>query len=107
MLNRRTNWFQDFLSIGVVVLALAVVQSPLWRPMAAPRSVTATIGASVVVPYRGEITKATIFRTQTATISADGPGRIMIHGHRPGTTNLLIRYKDGGSQIYEVVVLPG
>jgi hypothetical protein len=106
----RTSWstfLKNVLSITALLLSLAALQSPLWRPNPSPLSVTARSGATVVFSYQGQLEKAIIFRKSNATLSAGGPGQIMIHAHHPGKTSMLIRYKDGDSRLYELVILPG
>jgi hypothetical protein len=105
MESLRSTHLKNFLSITALGLSLAALQSPLWRPT--PRSVTAKAGGTVVLTYDGELENAMIFQKRTATLSAAGPGRLVIHGHAPGKTSLLIRYKDGERTVYEVVVPPG
>ena len=105
--TRRHILLKNALSITALILSMAALQSPLWRPRVAPRSVTAKAGGTATVACEGEIEKAMIFHKRTATLTAPGPGQLMIHGHAPGKTSLLIRYKDGDSAIYEVVVIPG
>jgi hypothetical protein len=98
---------KNFLGVSALLLSLAVLQSPLWRPKETPRCVTAKAGGTVVFPYQGELENAMVFRKRTATLSAAGPGKIAIHAHAPGRTSLLIRLKGGESKVYELVVLPG
>jgi hypothetical protein len=107
MENRMSAYMKNALSMLALLLSLGALQSPLWRPALTPRSVTATVGGTVILPYSGEIEKVTIFQKETATLSADSPGQIMIHGTSPGKTNLLIRYKDGATRLYEITVVPG
>jgi hypothetical protein len=102
-----STYLKNTLSVIALVLPLAALQSPLWRPVAAPQCVTARVGATVVFSYDREIDGATIFQKRLASLSLGGPGRLMIHGNAPGKTNLLIRYKDGGTKLFEIVVLPG
>ena len=60
-----------------------------------------------MVPYEGEIERAMVFQKRNATLSAAGPGQLAVHGHVPGKTSLLIRFKGGESKVYEIIVLPG
>ena len=98
---------KSFLAILALLLSLAALQSPLWRPESAPQSITAKAGGTALVNFDGELDRATIFHRKTATLSNVGPGQIMVHGWNPGKTSLLIRCKDGNSTVYEVVILPG
>ncbi len=107
MATRRSTYLKNFFSITAVLLSLAVLQSPLWRPAGAPRCVTTTEGGTVILEYEGQLDSATIFRKETATVSVPAPGRLAIHAHEPGKTSLLMRFKDGESRLYDVVVLPG
>ena len=107
MTEKGSTYLKKVLSIAALLLSLAALQSPLWRPEAATRSVTAKAGGTVTVPYDGQLDKAVIFRRRMATLSAGSPGQLVIHAHAPGKTSMLIRYKDGDSVLYEVIVLPG
>jgi hypothetical protein len=104
--TRRHTYLKNFLSITALILSWAALQSPLWRPADAPLSVTAKTGGSVILAYDGELENAMIFHKSTATLSAGGPGHLVIHGHAAGKTSLLIRCKHGESKLYQVVVLP-
>ena len=107
MENRRPHSFKNTLVITAVLLAFAALQSPLRFPSSGPGEVTAKSGGTVLLNYDGELERAAIFQKHTATLSSGGPGRLVIHGHKPGKTTLLLRYKDGASMIYDVVVRPG
>ena len=107
-MNLRNNTHRkNLLGVLALLAALAALQSPLWRPAEAPRSLTAKSGGTVTVTYDRELENAMIFQKATASLSAGAKGELVIHGHAPGRTRLLIRYKDGASRVYEVVVLPG
>ena len=97
---------KNSLAILALLLALATVQGPLWRPAAGSRSVTAKAGSTVIFPYEGEIERALIFQKGTAYLTPAGPGRLVIHANAPGKTRMLLRYKTGESRLYEVVILP-
>jgi hypothetical protein len=103
----ETNIVKNALSVIALLLSLAAVQSPLWRPAVPPRCVTAKAGGTVLVDYGRAIDRASILQKRTATLTAAGPHRLMIHAHAPGRTCLIINYKDGQSRLYEVVVIPG
>jgi hypothetical protein len=107
MNRRRSVYLKKFLGITALMLLLAAVQSPLSRPTAALESVTARSGMATILKYNGEIERAMIFQRRTATLTASGSGRLVIHGHEPGKTSLLIHFKSGDSKVYEVVVIPG
>jgi hypothetical protein len=107
MVNCRSTQVTNLLSITALVLSFGALQSPLWRPAVTTPCVTATVGGTAVLAFDGQIDRASIFQKKTATLSSDGPGRLIIHGRTTGTTNLLLRYKDGDSKLYEIVVLPG
>jgi hypothetical protein len=96
---------RNFVRITALILSLAALQSPLWRPPV--DRVTAKSGGTADVIYGGQLEKAMIFKRQNATLTAPGPGHLVIHGHAPGKTSLLIRCKGGISKVYEIVVLPG
>jgi len=107
MENSRSDRRKNLLALLALMLSLAALQSPLWRPAAPPRSLTARAGGSIDVEYDGKLEKAVIFRRGLATLSAGGPGKLVIHAHTPGKTSLLIQFKGGASKVYDVVVLPG
>ena len=107
MKRRHHNLLKNALSIGALVISLGALQSPLWRPVVAPRCVTAKAGKTVTFEYEYNIEKATILHSRTAGVLASGPRQLMIHGREPGHTCLIIRYKGGESKLFDVVVLPG
>ena len=107
MNSRNNSHLKNLLAMLALLLSLAALQGPLWRPGEAPRCLTATSGGTVTVAYDRELENAMIFQNATASLSADAKGELVIHGHAPGRTRLIIRYKDGASRVYEVVVLPG
>lgn len=107
MNSGRSPHLKNFLAVTILVLSLAGFQSPLWRPDPAPQYVTAKAGGTVIVPYKGEIERAMVFQKRNATLSAAGPGQLAVHGHTPGKTSLLIRFKGGESKLYELIVRPG
>jgi len=98
---------KNSLAILALLLALATVQGPLWRPAAGSRSVTAKAGSTVIIAYEGEIERALIFQKGTASLTGAGHGQLAIHANAPGRTRMLLRYKGGESRLYEVVVIPG
>jgi hypothetical protein len=106
MEKRWSIYLKNAFSITALLLSLAALQGPLWRSASAGR-VTAKSGGTVLLNYDGDLEKAAIFEKRTATLSSGQPGQLVIHGHKPGKTSLLLRYKDGDSMVYEVVVLPG
>jgi hypothetical protein len=107
MTRRTNNGLKNLLSITALVLSLAALQSPLWRPVIGSPSVTAKSGGTVLFGCDRDIEKATILQGQTATLSLADPHQLVIHAHQPGHTHLLIKFKDGERKLYEVVVLPG
>ena len=103
---RHSKTLKNALGVTVLLLALAALQSPLWRPAVAPRCVTAKAGGTVFFEYEYDIEKATILHGRTASVAATGPRELKIHGNAPGHTCLIIHYKGGESRLYEVVLLP-
>jgi len=95
---------KNLLSIGVLMLCLTALQSPMWRPHAAPRCITVAAGGSAVVESEREIEKAGILEKHTATPTVS-LHRVVVHGVAPGRTSLVICSKDGATNVYEVVVL--
>ncbi len=107
MQPRVKHYLINALSVTALVLSLAAVQSPLWRPVLGTPCFTAKTGGIVFFDYGREIEKATILQSHTASLSAVGPHQLAIHAHAPGHTRMLIKYKDGERKLYDVVVLPG
>ena len=103
---RHSSRIKNLLSVTSLLLSLAALQGPLWRPHAAPRYVTAKVGGTAVLTYDGAIQRASIFEKRTASLSTGGPHQILIHGHAPGRTSLMIVYQNGERALYRVVVLP-
>jgi len=106
MNSRNNSHLKNLLAMLALLLSLAALQGPLWRPTEAPPCLTATSGGTVTLAYDRELLNAVIFQSATASLSAGAKGELLIHGHTPGRTRLLIRYKDGDSRVYEIVVLP-
>jgi hypothetical protein len=107
MQTRHHNFLKNALAITALLISLAALQSPLWRPDTAPRCVTAKAGGTVTFDYQSDIEKATILHRRTASLAVTGPRQLVIHGNAPGRTCLIIHYKGGESRLYEVVILPG
>jgi hypothetical protein len=107
METRRHNCLKNALSVTALLISLAALQSPLWRPASEPYCVTAKAGGTVTFDYNCDIEKATILHRRTATLSVTGPRQVKIHGVAPGRTALIIRYGGGESRLYKVVILPG
>ncbi|HEY3835848.1 MAG TPA: hypothetical protein VGL72_04725 [Bryobacteraceae bacterium] len=105
MKSSTSTHLKNALSITALLLSLAALQCPLWGP--AVEHITAKSGGTADVIYGRQLEKAMVFKKGTATLSAPAPGHLMIHGHAPGRTSLLIFYRNGQSTIYEVEVLPG
>jgi hypothetical protein len=105
MSNSISIHIKNFLAVASLLLSLAALQSPLWRPEPTP-SLTAKAGDTLIFPYQGELQRALIFQKEMATLSGAVPGQLAIHTHSPGKTRMLIRFKDGASKVYDLVVLP-
>jgi hypothetical protein len=106
MNQRLTIHIKNFLAVTALVLSLATLQRPLWRPDPIPQ-LTAKAGCTVIVPYKGQIERALIFHKRNATLSGAGPGELAVHGHAPGKMSLLIRFKGGESKVYDLIVVLG
>ena len=102
----RNKYLKNALGATALVLSLAALQGPLWRPAVPPRHFTAKPGGTVLFDYGRDMIKASILQKGTASITSAGPHQLAIHGHVPGRTALFIKYSDGETKMYEVVVLP-
>ena len=98
---------KNFLSVLALVLSLAALQSPLWRPRNSARLLTIETGTSMVVAYDRDVEKAGIMQRQTATPVLKSIREVVVHGNAPGRTTLIICSKDGRSERYDVVVKTG
>ena len=104
---RRAKGLMNVVGVTALMLLLAALQSPLWRPATAPQCFTAKPGGTLLFDYGRDIVRASILQKHTASLSSAGPHRLAIHAHAPGRTCLIIHYKNGENRLYEVVVLPG
>lgn len=95
---------KNLLSIGALILSLAALQSPLWRPHNAIHVVTVEAGTSAVISCDRDIERAGILEKSIATPTFTNPRRLVVHGKTPGRTTLIICSKDGTREMCDVVV---
>jgi hypothetical protein len=95
---------QSLIAIGVLMLSLATLQSPLWRSQTAGGSVSVRSGGATLIASDRPI--AQIALDSTAQVSAEvvGDHQVLIRGKALGETQLQIASKDGHTSTYRVIV---
>jgi hypothetical protein len=104
MKDRGNYNLKNLLSIGILILLLAALQAPLWRPGNVPQYISVTAGSSVEITSGREMVRAGIRESRTAAPKLLNPHKLLIGGRASGATQLLIFYQHGPGNIYQVVV---
>jgi hypothetical protein len=106
--SQRAQNKKSLLSVGVLMLSLAALQSPLWRaqsgsPDGSPPVGVRSGGATLIASDR-PIAGITVDRPQQATAEIVGDREVLIRGKALGEARLTISTKDGHARMYRVVV---
>jgi Flp pilus assembly secretin CpaC len=95
---------KSLLAIGVLMLSLAALQSPLWRSSAAGIPVAVHTGRATLIASDRSIAQITLDPAAPATAEIVGDHEVLIRGKALGETHLTIASQDGRSSTYRVVV---
>lgn len=95
---------QSLIAVGVLILSLAALQSPLWRSPAAGAPVAVRSGGAALIASDRPIAQVTLNRNNQATAEVVGDYEVLIRGKALGETQLQIVSKDGHTSLYHVVV---
>ena len=102
--SERAEHKKSLLSIGVLMLSLAALQSPLWRgaPPVAPIAVRS--GGATLIASDHAIARIAVDGPQQATAEVVGEREVLIRGKALGEARLTIALKDGHVNTYRVIV---
>ena len=95
---------KSLIAIGVLMLSLAALQSPLWRSPAAGFPVVVRSGGATLVASDRPIAHISLDQAAQATAEIVGDHEVLIRGKALGETQLKIASADGHSRTYRVVV---
>ena len=101
--QRATNK-KSLLSVGVLMLSLAALQSPLWRGRAAVAPVSVRSGGASLVSTDRPIANAVIDQPLQASVEVVGEREVLVRGKALGEAHLTIASNDGGTVTYRVLV---
>jgi len=95
---------KSLIAIGVLMLSLAALQSPLWRSQVAGAQVAVRSGGATLIASDHPIARVTLDQNAQATAEIVGDHEVLIRGKALGETRLRIVAKDGRTSSYRVVV---
>jgi hypothetical protein len=95
---------QSIIAIGVLMLSLAALQSPLWHSQATGAAVAVRSGGATLFASDRPIAQVALDSTAQATAEVVGDHEVLIRGKALGETQLQIASKDGHTSTYRVVV---
>jgi hypothetical protein len=101
--RRRAEHKQSLIAIGALMLSLAALQSPLWRPQASTQVAVRSGGAMLIASDR-PISQIAVDQSAQATAEVVGDHEVLIRGKALGETQLRVVSKDGATRTYQVVV---
>src|SRR3569833_1414340 len=104
--SRRAQNKKSLLSIGLLMLSLAALQSPLWRAQQAFVSVAVRNGGAALLASDRPIAGIQMDRVQQATAEQVGDREVLIRGLATGESRLVVASKVGHTSTYRVVVQP-
>ena len=102
--DQRSQNKKSLLSIGVLMLSLAALQSPLWRGQQAIASIGVRTGGATLIASDRPIARISLDQTQLATAEVVGDREVLVRGKAMGESQLTISSKDGQYRTYRVVV---
>jgi hypothetical protein len=102
--SKRAQNKKSLLSIGVLMLSLAALQSPLWRSQQANWPVAVRAGGATLLASDRPIANVAIDQALQATAEVVDDHQVLIRGKALGETRLTIASKDGHTSTYRVVV---
>ena len=95
---------KSLLCIGVLMLSLAALQSPLWRMQPAAIQIVVRTGGATLIASDRPIAAVAVARPQQASAEVVGDREVLVRGKALGETTLMISTKDGRNSTYRVVV---
>jgi Flp pilus assembly secretin CpaC len=95
---------KSLLAIGVLMLSLAALQSPLWRSQTTGIPIAVRSGGATLIASDRPIAQIAVNSGAQATAEVVGDHEVLIRGKALGETQLQIDSKDGHSATYRVVV---
>jgi Pilus formation protein N terminal region len=102
--SQRAQNKKSLLSIGVLMLSLAALQSPLWRAQQAVVQVAVRSGGAALLATDRPIAEVRMEQNQQATAELVGDREVLIKGKALGEARLTISSKDGHTSNYRVTV---
>ena len=102
--SQRAENKKSLLSIGVLMLSLAALQSPLWRSQQEVVPIAVRSGGAMLVAVDRPIAGVKIDQTQHASAEVVGDHEVLVRGKSMGDAQLIIAAKDGYSRTYRVTV---
>jgi len=102
--SQRAQNKKSLLSIGVLMLSLAALQSPLWRAQQPVAPIAVRSGGATLIASDRPIAQITTDQTLQASAEVVGDREVLIRGKALGETRLTIASKDGNKSTYRVVV---
>ncbi|HEY3839440.1 MAG TPA: pilus assembly protein N-terminal domain-containing protein [Bryobacteraceae bacterium] len=102
--DKKAQNKKSLLSIGVLMLSLAALQSPLWRSQRAAIPVAVRAGGATLLESETPIAQIAIDGNQQASAEIVGDREVLLRGKSLGEARLLIALKDGHTSTYRVVV---
>ncbi len=88
--RRSTHNKQSVIAIGVLMLSLAALQSPLWRLQNAMAAVTVRSGGATLIGSDRPIAEIAVEQPGQATAEVVGDHEVLIRGKALGETRLKI-----------------
>jgi len=102
--SQRAQNKKSLLSIGVLMLSLAALQSPLWRAQQAVVQVPVRSGGAALLSTDRPIAEIRMAENQQATAELVGDREVLIKGKALGEARLTVASKDGHTSTYRVMV---
>ena len=102
--RRSAHNKQSLIAIGVLMLSLAALQSPLWRSQTPGADVAVRSGGAMLIASDRPIAQIALDQVTQATAEVVGDHEVLIRGKALGETHLRIVSKDGRTSTYRVVV---
>jgi len=106
MTNEGVRNKRSILGIGALMLALAALQSPLWRPGSGAASIAVTEGGATLIASERDIAQVAVSGNDSATAEIVGNHEVLVRGKSRGETRIAILAKDGRTLVYRVNVQP-
>ena len=102
--DKKAQNKKSLLSIGVLMLSLAALQSPLWRSQQALIPVAVRAGGATLLQSDRPIAQVAMDANQQASAEIVGDREVLVRGKSLGEARLMVALKDGHASTYRVVV---